>query len=845
MFRRLSAFAERRAPFVVLAWVVGAVALVLTAPSLQDVGTVDQTAFLPSSAPSQQADRLLRRLYPDDPSAEAAILVFSRPGGLQPVDRDHIGQVVEFARSRAMRGDVKSVQSVSTAPELAPGLRSPDGAAELVAVSFARPAFTEETNQAVERLRDHMDATAPRGLEHHATGSAALGADQNTASVESFDRTAVITIALVLVILVFVYRSALAPLVPLVTIGVAFVVSRGVVAVAADHGFEVASVVETFLVVMVFGAGTDYCLFVVSRYRQELAARDPLPATLRRTMAVVGPVVAASGATVVIGFLSQLTARFGVFRTQGPAIGIAILVTVFASLTLTPALLRMAGRGAFWPASIDAVRRRAEHTPGWERLAGLIRRHPVRILTAGALLLAVPSVALVGMNQSFDLVRDLPPSADAREGFETLARHYPGGRVAPVHVVVAGDSALDDADLQAVDGLTDALRRHPGVAEVRSVTQPAGEPLRRDNVSRFTGVAPDPAALGFGPGGDVGPLAQAIGSPEGLRFTGPVLRAYPQLAERLGQFQGKDGRSTRLILSLDGNPYDYQALDVIRDLDKAAGARLAGSSLEGARLAVGGPSAFAADMQDIGTADFRVMVAVLIGAIFVVLAVLLRSLVAPFFLLATVLLSFAATMGLTVVLFQGILGERGLSFWVAPFLFIILVALGADYNIFIMSRIREEADAGHEIHEAAGRGLVLTGRVITSAGVILAGTFAALVLAPLPNLRQMGFAVTVGILIDTFVVRSLLVPSATVLLGRWALWPSWPGGQRAPVRPRQVAVAGAGVAALALLLAVIVAGRETETVVRRVGDGPASAGTARPVERPEPAAGLPAEAGPG
>src|SRR5690606_30456059 len=164
----------------------------------------------------------------------------------------------------------------------------------------------------------------------------------------------------------------------------------------------------------------------------------------------------------------------------------------------------------------------------------------------------------------------------------------------------------------------------------------------------------------------------------------------------------------------------------------------------------GGPSSFYADMREISHADFRIIVAVILGAIFVVLALLLRSLVAPFYLLASVVLSYAATMGITVAVFQGLLGVEGITFWLAPFLFVILVALGADYNIFIMSRVREEADAGHEIHDAVSRGLTLTGRVITSAGFILAGTFAALLIAPLPNLQQIGFGVTVGILIDTF-----------------------------------------------------------------------------------------------
>jgi hypothetical protein len=211
-------------------------------------------------------------------------------------------------------------------------------------------------------------------------------------------------------------------------------------------------------------------------------------------------------------------------------------------------------------------------------------------------------------------------------------------------------------------------------------------------------------------------------------------------------------------------------------------------------------------MRQLSNDDFRVIVAVIIGAIFVVLALLLRSLVAPFYLLASVILSYAATMGITVAVFQGILGDPGITFWLGPFLFVVLVALGADYNIFIMSRIREEADAGHEIHHAVTRGVTLTGRVITSAGIILAGTFGALVIAPLPNLRQIGFGIGVGILIDTFLVRSLIVPAATMLLGKWAFWPRIPvahGATPIPTRRRHLGIAGIAIAVLAAVLITI------------------------------------------
>lgn len=820
MFARLADFVDRRAAFVVAAWVVAAAVLAVIAPSLEEVGTQDQTSFLPGSSPSQRADRLIRRLFPNDPTLDAGIVVLARDGGLTPADAAFVGEATEWFKTGAVAAEIKTVQSAATDPAMAAVLRSPDRAAELLIVGFRSPPFTAGTNELVAEIREYLDANAPRGLEHHLTGTGGLAADQAEALVGSFEQTAIITVLLVLAILIFVYRSAVAPLIPLVTIGVAFVVARGVLGLLAENGLRVASLAETFIVVMIFGAGTDYCLFIVSRYREDLVAGGGPRPTLRRSMTLVGPVIAASAITVIVGFMSQLTARFGVFKTMGPAMGIAIFVTLVAGLTLTPALLRLSGRHAFWPGRLEDPRA-AEASPRWQRLAERVRAHPTELLLAGIIMLLVPASGIGWFRSSFDLVRELPPSADARQGFDTLAEHFSAGTLAPVYVLVETDRSItDDANLAAVDRLTDALRRTPGVAEARSVTQPAGSPLTPATMQRLGGG--DQA--GFGSAGldpnkvDIGPLVSEMSKPGGLRFTGPILRQYPQLLDGpLGFFLGPDRTSTRLVVSLEGNPYDRGALPVIRNLDDVADKALAGTSLSGSRLAIGGPASFFVDMQEIGNADFRIMTAVLIGGIFLVLAWLLRSLVAPFYLLASVVLSYAATMGLCVAVFIGIFGDPGISFWLPPFLFIILVALGADYNIFIMSRIREEADAGADIHDAVTRGLVATGHVITSAGLILAGTFAVLVLAPIPQLRQIGFGVTVGVLIDTFIVRSLIVPAATMLLGRWAFWPNIRHLRELREHNRRhLGLAGGGIAALGIGLAVLIAGAGTAAPITRV-----------------------------
>ncbi|MGQ0629413.1 MAG: MMPL family transporter [Sporichthyaceae bacterium] len=862
--RRSAGFVERHAALVALVWVVAAVWITLTAPSVRDLGTADQTAFVPASAPSGQADALLRTAFPDDPTRDPAVIVVARAGGLQETDRAYLASLARFLTGPEAQAHVKAVQTAATSPELAPLLRSPDGAAELVIVSLKAQVFSVSAERAVSFLREHLDSTAPPDLQTSVTGLAALAADQAAATVEAFDKTAVATVLLVLFILVLVYRSVVAPLISLVTIGCAFLVARGLAGYLAEAGLAVHSLAETFMIVMAFGAGTDYVMFVLSRYREEARRETSVPAgdagradrsRLVASTAAVSPTIVASGATVILGFVAFLVAELGLLRSFGPVLGVAIAVTVLASLSFTPALMRLAGRGLFWPSRPAAAGGRDASARRWGRVADLIGRRPLAVLLISVAALALPAAAATQTKISFDIPAELPADAGARQGFDLLAEHFPPGVLAPAFVVVsAQDSLLGGDRLAAVDRLTDRLRAIPGVAQVRSVTQPAGQPLTRETLAEFTGGKTDLRALGIDPDRtDVGPLIAALSSPEGLRLTGDLLRDYPALADRLGYFLGDQGRTTRIVVAFDSSPYAAAVLDQVGTLDDVAAGVLAQGDLGGSRVAVGGPSAYFADIQTLATGDLRTVGALVLATIMLVLAALVRSVIAPLYLLASVVLSMLAALGITTLVFQGLLGEPGLAFYLPILLFVMLIALGSDYNIFIVGRVREELDAGRTVREATTHALVSTGPTITAAGFVLAGTFGALLITPLPSVRQIGFGVAVGILIDTFVVRTLLVPAATILLGRYAFWPST-GLTAAALggRPR-LAIAGAGagllVAAIALPtlafavrgdLAVVqvptrstVAGAEPQPAVTGPTATEPTAGAARPTPPPK------------
>jgi RND superfamily putative drug exporter len=353
MLARIARSVARRPWAVLLIWVGIATALAMTTPRLREVATQDNSAFLANDAPSVVGAIALARIWPEDDIGNTGALVFRRDAGVTSQDEAFIRAEESWLRSAQAPDGIRGTQSPYTRPELTSVLRSQDGKVVILVIQFRYPPFTPETDEAVTAIRTHADDGAPEGLETHLTGNAGVGSDQSNAIDEAVRRTTLITILLVSAILLWVYRSPVTPLVPLVTVGVALVVSQGIVALLAEAGLKVSTIVETFMVVIVFGAGTDYCLFIVSRYKEELArqreAKDQDRRVLVGSMAIIGAVIASSAATVVVGFSSQGVAEFGLYRTTGPAMAIAVLITVTAGLTLVPAFLAVLGRWAFWP----------------------------------------------------------------------------------------------------------------------------------------------------------------------------------------------------------------------------------------------------------------------------------------------------------------------------------------------------------------------------------------------------------------------------------------------------------------------------------------------------------------
>ena len=869
-----------RAPLVVIAtWIAVAAVCMLLAPPLSRVGSADETSFLPADVESVQARRIGAEAFPKDAAAATATLVLLREGGLTAEDaayRDAFAAwLTDPATPAAVREHVLGVSTVATDPVRAPEMRSGDGTTELATVRLDVVAFQQGANEAVDGIREHAAATAPAGLAVHVTGSAGIGADYVASILEGTDRTTVVTIVLVVLILLAIYRAPLAALVPLVTIGAAFLISRGLLGWVAESGVKVSTLIESFVVVLVFGVGTDYTIFLISRYREELA-RTPdggLSAASRavaaeRTVARIGAVIAASAATVIVGLVSLAVARFGLVQTIGPAMALAIAVTLLAGLTLAPAFLVVFGRALFWPRHPRPIGEETG-TSAWDRLAAGIVRRPILVAAAVIAILAIPVVLLPTPTTNFDMLAELPTTSDARVGFERVAEHMDRGRLMPIVTYLDAP----DADLGAPAGLasiartTEALAATEGIASVRSLVAPTGAGISSDlhpsdrlqtiadgagrlalpgaidvaladpiSLSGLSSAGAWLDALGAGhpwvaadpswaevtdartrltaaltgvlvPGttadavdrskaeaaAAAGDLAAALtAAADRLRATPEqdwfLARGLPgdaggQVELLLAAFVGPDGHVARVSAIATDDPYSSAASETVGRVRASIGGLPA---VTGVTHLVGGPTAEFADIHTTMEADFQVVAALTVAGILLVLIILLRSLVAPIYLVATVLLSYVTTMHLAGFVFTEVLGQAGTNTYLSLIVFVLLVALGSDYNIFVTSRIREESATG-DLRAGIRRASARTGMVVTSAGIILAGTFGSLMTAPLLILFQVGFAVAMGVLIDTLIVRSILVPALAAAFGEWSWWPSRRHGAPAPPaadRPR-------------------------------------------------------------
>ncbi|MGP5376190.1 MMPL family transporter [Brachybacterium alimentarium] len=675
---------------------------------VDEVSSNDRTAYLPDSAEATRAQALAGDFSGSD--AIPAIIVIT---GEQELTEDQLGAITDATEAL---DDVDGVEG-----EISPPIPSEDGLAVQVFVPLDADA---DLGDLVPQLEEELSSDLPAGLTARVTGPAGFSADLGAAFAGIDGLLLGVALAAVLIILVIVYRSVLLPLIVLSTSMFALCAALLLIwHLAAADVLLLSGQTQGILFILVIGAATDYSLLYVARYRDELRRQQRKgAATVTALRGTVEPVLA-SGGTVIAGLLCLLLSDLKSNSTLGPVAAIGIVFAMLAALTLLPAIVYVAGRVAFWPrhpvydpSTSDVSSPVLDHGV-WGRIATAVARRPRTIWMLTAIVLAVGCAGALqlkadGVPQS-DLVIG---SSSARDGQVALGEHFPAGAGSPVQVIV------DEEDLQAS---TDLLLQDDGIDSV-SVTaedSPSGSaPVTADGV-------------------------QAQGPPGSPAASPTVV----------------DGR-VLLQGTLTDAPDSAAAEQTVRDLRAALGH-------EGFTAIVGGETATALDTNDASAHDRALIIPVVLVVILLILMMLLRSVLAPIMLVATTVLSFGTALGVAALVFQHVFAFPGADPAVPLYGFVFLVALGIDYNIFLMTRVREEA-LHQGAREGVVRGLAVTGGVITSAGLVLAATFAALSVIPILFLVQIAFIVAFGVLLDTFVVRTLLVPALALDLGRAIWWPS-------------------------------------------------------------------------
>lgn len=817
MFSKLGDFIVRAWPGVLIAWVVIVVCASIAAPRLESVAETQEFAFLPAASQSLRAESLFRAAFPDNYCPSRIVIIASRPEGLTSADEDFLDDNVDengvpithddrkYELCERLR-EIQKAEEEATKPPNKPIisqirsfrhpyagvlLRNPEKTAALTIIEL-RTEFMDGRNRGpvgdIEDLLfkdEEFRRRIPPGLNISLSGEATVGRDMIDAAKNSARATEWLTLVLVIILLGIIYRAPLMAIIPLVTVVIAVKFSMSIlILLAVQKWVKLFQGIEVYVAVLMYGAGVDYCLFLIARYKEEIDSGASYDEATGNCIAKVGAAIAASAGTVICGIGMMIFAEFGKFRDAGIAISFGLTIVLIAALTFTPAVLRLAGKWAFWP------QLRTERVSGgwisstslwsrlneihwlqntWEIVGNFLLKTPMTIwLFCMALMLPFAVVGVMFYTHlSYGLLSDLHGSARSVQGTRVVGRYFPAGATGGITVLLKNEK-VDFNDESAgflwIDELTQALnenKKNLKLAVIRSVACPINERLL-----------------------DLG---------AGLERRAALKKSKQYYISDVSD-QSLSTHVTRMELTAEVDPFSRDSVRHLTSVQNEIRRLLPEPLQKDTEIFVSGSAASIRDLKAVTDRDqIRIDLLVIVG-VFTILVLLLRKIALCTYLILTVLFSYLVALGATYAFFA--LTEpqfAGLDWKVPMFLFTILIAVGEDYNIFLMTRIEEEQQA-HGPIKGVIEALSKTGRIISSCGIIMAGTFASLCGGSLKGMIQLGFALAFGVLLDTFVVRPVLVPAYLVLLhsGRFGKFGTWLGGPSleqepsAPLEPSQV-----------------------------------------------------------
>ncbi|MGW5610662.1 MMPL family transporter [Streptomyces sp. NPDC003753] len=709
MFRRIGNAVVRHPVWTIVAWLIAAVAIVATAPSLPS--NSDESSFLPKSYESIKAADLQTKAFPSAFTPSAIVLYQRTDGGkLTAADQQDVARIT----SELGKKHIDQVQKV------VPGQPSKDGRYTLTLVQMdSKNAGQPKQADAAKVLReDAKELAKGTHLDAKLGGSAAQALDQQDSSQRGQALIGIGTFVIILVTLLIIFRAPILAVLPLILIGLVSAVANGLIAYATKlFDLQANSSISSILIVVLFGVGTDYFLFLMFRYRERLRAGDEPKQAMVNAVDRVGEAIASAAGAVIIAFLALVLSTLGFLKQMGPALAIAVAATLIAGLTLIPAVVSLIGPKVFWPS------KSWQREPDNARFAALgrgVQRRPALTAAVSGLVLVALSLGTLGYKATFDLASgSMPKTKESMVVQDEMQKAYSAGAAAPT-----------DVYLSSTDG----------------------KPLDKTAFDAY---------------------AKKLGDVDGVA------------GARMTQVN-KDGTTADFTVTLKYEASTDKAIDAVGRVRDIAHS----SAPQGTEALVGGMSSIYKDINAAVNHDYRTVFPVAAVLIMVILGLLLRSVVAPWYLIASVGLGFGATLGATVWIFQEGQGHSGLMFMLPVIMYLFVVAIGTDYNILMIARLREEAREGREPREAAGMALRHAGPTVAAAGFILAATFATMMLAGNSLLTEMGFAVSFGIAVAAFVMAMFFTPSLTALIGHAAWWPGH--GDRAEGAPARTAAESVG-----------------------------------------------------
>jgi len=716
---RLARFVSgpRGAKIVLIVWVVAIVALSGIAPGAKKFAVSTGEGSIHADTPSAVAQALLDEQFPSKDGAPA-LLVFHGNGPITDDERAKIAAVSEWLASDKKPENMAAAVPFHQLPRpVQDKLFSEDRTTLLLNVALTKGLESDRIYDTLQQIQRHVDETGIGDLQFEITGPAGIAADTITLFKNADFVLMFATVGLILVILIVIYRSPLLAVIPLLIAGVVYQAVDRLLGLAAKNGwFLVDKQALSIMMILLFAVLTDYCLFVVSRYREELKKLGSKNDAMTIAMSQVAEPILFSGGTVLIAMLTLFAAVFQPYHHFAPVFGIAMVVILLGGLTLIPAVFALIGRKAFWPMVPKVGDVTAKRKSFWTRVGGFVTKKSAVTAIVLIVILGAASLNVGTMKSSFNLMKSFPDDISSRQGFELLEQHYPQGKLAPVIVLLESDQKIEpnDAFFAKMNALTAALKKRDGIDS----------------------AAPD-------------------------IWGAELLQTSP------GSVVSESRKALKLQLTLQGNPYDPASLDLVNALRNDSAELLKTSGFDPSQFSmhIAGQSAEQLDVRDMNERDTVLVFALIAAFIAIMLAFQARSIVLAIIMMGTMLLSYAATLGFGWFLFHDVMGFDSISYRLPMYTFVFLIALGVDYNIILVSRIREESKR-FEWKEAISRGVSLTGGVISSAGIILAATFGVLITQPLQELYLFGMVMAIGILVDTFLVRGMLLPAIMSLIGR-------------------------------------------------------------------------------